>query len=76
MTTRADSKRRVVLPVALPGDVFEIQDHGGGTFTLVRLERPEPKLKLTRKQCLQAIAAAPLHPKTDWATLRELTREP
>ena len=43
---------------------------------LVRLARPEPKARLTRAQCLRAIAAAPLHPKMDWATLRGLTREP
>ena len=76
MTTRADSKKRIVLPAASPGDVFDIQNHGDGRFTLVRLARPEPKARLTRTQCLQAIAAAPLHPKMDWATLRRLTREP
>jgi len=76
MTTRADSKKRIVLPAARPGDVFEVQDHGDGRFTLVRLVRPEPKARLTREQCLKAIAASPLHPKMDWATLRRLTREP
>jgi hypothetical protein len=76
MTTRADSKKRIVLPTARPGDVFEVQDHGDGRFTLVRLVCPEPKARLTREQCLKAIAASPLHPKMDWATLRRLTREP
>lgn len=76
MTTRADSKKRIVLPAANPGDVFDIQSDGDGRFTLVRLARPEPKPRLTRTQCLKAIAAAPLHPKLDWAALRGLTREP
>jgi len=76
MTTRADSKKRVVLPAANPGDVFDVQDHGDGRFTLVRLERPEPKPRLTRTQCLKAIAAAPLRPGMDWETLRKWTREP
>ena len=76
MTTTVDSKKRIVLPAARPGDVFDIQHHGEGRFTLQRLERPEPKARLTRAQCLQAIAAAPLHPKMDWATLRGLTRKP
>lgn len=76
MTTRADSKKRIVLSAASPGDVFDIQDLGDGRFTLVRLARPEPRARLTRTQCLQAIAAAPLHSKMDWATLRGLTREP
>jgi len=75
MTTTVDSKKRIVLPAASPGDVFDIQRHGEGQFVLLRLERPEPKARLTRAQCLQAIAAAPLQPTMDWATLRGLTRE-
>jgi hypothetical protein len=75
MTTTADSKRRVVLPSARPGDVFDVQTQGEGHFTLVRLARPEPKPRLTRTECLRAIAAAPLSPTMDWAALRELTRE-
>jgi hypothetical protein len=65
----------IVLPAANPGDVFDIQDHGNGRYTLVRLARPEPKARLTRIQCPKAIAAAPLHPKMDWARLRGLTRK-
>ena len=76
MTTTADSKKRVVLPVARPGDVFDIQRQGDGHFVLLRLARPEPEGRLTRAQCLRAIQSAPLRPKMDWATLRELTREP
>ena len=76
MTTTADSKKRIVLPTARPGDVFDVQRQGEGHFMLVRLARPEPKARLTRTQCLRAIGAAPLHPKMDWETLRELTREP
>lgn len=76
MTTTADSKRRVVLPTVSPGDVFEIQGQGEGQFVLVRLVRPEPKVRLTRAQCLRAIGNAPLHPTMDWQTLRGLTREP
>ncbi|MFZ4777340.1 MAG: hypothetical protein ACOYM3_18385 [Terrimicrobiaceae bacterium] len=76
MTTTADSKKRIVLPVAKPGDVFDIQRQGEGRFVLLRLARPEPESRLTRAQCLRAIAASPLHPKMDWVSLRELTREP
>lgn len=56
--------------------MFDIQRRGDGVIVLLRLERPEPEAKLTRKQSLQAIADAPLHPKMDWPRLRELTREP
>jgi len=76
MTTTADSKKRIVLPVAKPGEVFDIQRQGEDQFVLLRLTRPEPEARLTRAQCLRAIDAAPLHPMMDWATLRELTREP
>jgi hypothetical protein len=76
MTTKADSKRRIVLPPARPGDVFEIQDHGGGRFTLIRLERPEPNVGFSRSQCLRAMDAAPLRPRMDWPALRKVTREP
>ena len=76
MTTTADSKRRVVLPTARPGDVFDVQRQADGHFVLVRLERPEPKARMTRAQCLQAIEASPIQPKMDWETLRKLTREP
>lgn len=76
MTTTADNKRRVVLPAAKPGDVFDVQRQGTGHFLLVRLARPEPDPQLTRAQCLRAIGAAPLKPKMDWQTLRAFTREP
>ena len=76
MTTTADSKKRIVLPTASPGDVFDIQRCGEGQFMLVRLVRPVPKARLTRAQCMQAMAAAPLYLKMDWETLRGLTREP
>lgn len=76
MTTTADSKKRVVLATAKPGDVFDVQREGEGRFVLVRLEHPAPKARMNRTQCLRAIAAAPLHPKMGWETLKSLTREP
>ncbi|MCX7016440.1 MAG: hypothetical protein NTW86_28435 [Candidatus Sumerlaeota bacterium] len=76
MTTTVDSKKRVVLPAAKPGDVFDVQRQGEGRFLLVRLERPAPAARMTRAQCLRAIAANPLRPTMDWETLKALTREP
>lgn len=75
MTTTADAKKRIVLPTARPGDVFDIQRFGESQFMLVRLVRPEPKARLTRTQCLRAIASRPLRLKMDWEKLRGLTRE-
>ena len=71
-----DAKRRVVLPEAKPGDVFDIQSQGKGRLLLVRLDRPEPGSGMSMERCLEAIAAAPLQPKRTWDSLKALTREP
>jgi hypothetical protein len=76
MTTKADSKKRVVLPAASPGDVFEVQSRGEGQFLLVRLARPGPKARMSRAQCLRAMASEPLRPRMEWEALKALTHEP
>ena len=38
MIVTADAKKRVVLPVARPGDSFEIEMSGEGTFVLLRMD--------------------------------------
>lgn len=43
MTVTADSKRRVVLPTARPGDLFEVQVAGEGKLTLTKLEPVQDK---------------------------------
>lgn len=72
----ADAKRRVVLPAAKPGDVFDVQTQGEGRLLLVRLERPKPGRRMSRESCLEAIAAAPLRPRMTWESLKAVTREP
>ena len=76
MTTTVDSKKRVVLPAARPGEVYDVQREGDGRLLLLRLTRPEPRARLTRTQCLRSIAATPLQPRMSWDALRALTREP
>jgi hypothetical protein len=66
----------VVLPAVKPGDVFDIQDHGDGRLVLVRLERREPSPRMSKTRCLKAIAAAPLHTRLNWDSLKQITREP
>ena len=73
---RADAQKRVVIPDAEPGDVFDIQQEGEGRYTLVRLHRPPPKPRMTREECLDAIARRPLTPVMSWEELRSMTREP
>ena len=76
MTIKADSKKRVVVPDARPGDVFAYEDQGNGHFLLVRLNLPDPPAKKTRAQVRQAIASSKLKFDMSWDHLREMTREP
>ena len=75
-TSTADAKRRVVLPAAKPGDVFDIQSQGEGRLLLVRLEPPKPGPGMSVDSCLEAIAATPLRLKMTWDSLKAMTREP
>ena len=76
MTVIADSKRRVVLPGARPGDVFACQDEGNGHFLFVRLNKPAPPKKKTRAEIRKAIATSKMQFDLSWDELRKLTREP
>jgi hypothetical protein len=76
VTIKADSKKRVVVPDALPGDVFAYEDHGNGHFHLVRLNMPDPPTRKTRAQVRKAIATSGLKFDMSWNELREMTREP
>ena len=75
-TSRADAKKRVVIPGAEAGDVFDIQRDGEERYVLVRLHRPAPRPAMSRQQCLDAIAESPLSPTLSWEQLRRATREP
>lgn len=76
MNTKADAKRRIVLPEAQPGDVYDIQKQRDGSYVLVKLERPKPRRRLTKEECLRAMDEAPLQPTMSWEELASLTREP
>lgn len=73
MRTEADSKRRVMLPGAEPGDVYEVQELGKGRYLLVRLQS---RTKMSREDCLRAIDDQPVHFRMTWEELVRLTREP
>lgn len=74
-TSIADSKKRVVIPAAKPGDVFDVQPQGEGSYLLVRLQRPEVTPGMTREACLDAMAESPLDLALTWDELRGQTRE-
>ena len=75
-TVRADSKKRVVIPGATPGDVFDVQPEGDQRYVLVRLHRPDPAPKKSVEECLEAMDRNPLRMTLSWEELREITREP
>ena len=52
MTLTADSKKRVVLPGAAPGDVFTCEQKGP-EMVLRRVYREAPRKKLTKAQALK-----------------------
>ena len=75
-TVRADTKRRVVIPGAKPGDVFDVQRQDDHRYLFVRLQRPAALPRKTREECLKAMSRSPLPMGMSWEQLRKLTREP
>lgn len=75
-TSTTDAKKRIVIPGAKPGDVFDIQPQPDGSYTLVRLQRPEPQEQMSVEKSMRAIETTPLSPTISWAELRSITREP
>ena len=73
-TVRADGKKRVVIPGAAPGDLFDVQRQSDDRYAFVRLHRPAPKK--TREACLEAMSRTPLRMALSWDELRRITREP
>ncbi len=75
MTLTADSKKRVVLPGAAPGDVFTCEQKGL-EFVLRRVHRTTQQKKRTKAQVLKAIRNWKSVPNIRWEDLRKITREP
>lgn len=73
-TVRADGKKRVVIPGAAPGDLFDVQRQSDDRYVFVRLHRPAPKK--THEACLEAVSRTPLRMALSWDELRRITREP
>jgi hypothetical protein len=75
MTLTADSKKRVVLPGAAPGDVFTFEKKGH-EMVLRRIYREAPRKKLTKAQALKAVRNWKALRGVKWEELRAMTREP
>jgi hypothetical protein len=75
MTLTADAKRRVVIPGAVPGDVFACEETGQ-EIVLRRVYRRGARRKRTKAEVLKAIRNWKSVPKIRWEELRKITREP
>lgn len=78
MTITADSKKRVVIPCAKPGDVFDLVQQDENHISLARLQPPPPltRKKKTKAQIRHAILHSKMKFDMTWDELRKLTREP
>lgn len=74
-TVSADHKRRVPLPEALPGDVFDVRRTPEGHYVLEKLLRLPGPGRHSAAEVLAAMEAAPLEPHLGWEELRRQTRE-
>ena len=73
MTVRVvDSKRRIVLGGARPGQAFSVTEESDGRIVLTRLEPVRPTPRMSFEECRDAIEAAPLQPTVFWDELREV----
>ena len=70
-----DTKRRLVLPGAQPGEAYAVREAAQGHYELDKVI-PAPRSKPTAAELDALLASAPLTPKMDWQELRCLTREP
>ena len=76
MTITTDSKKRVVIPWAKPGDVFDCLQQDENHFSFARLQPPPPPKRKTREEVRRAIKSSKLKFDLTWDELRVMTREP
>lgn len=71
-----DSKRRLVLTGAQPGEAYAVRQTEVGHYELSKVIPAPRKKKPSPQQLDNLLATSGLTPKLDWEELRELTREP
>lgn len=77
VTLTADTKKRVVIPGAVAGDVYACQKTEDGVILRrVYREPTKPAKKMTKAQVRMAIENWKFIPAMSWEELRQLTREP
>lgn len=70
-----DSKRRLILPGAKPGEFYAVRQTASGHYDLAKVI-PAQRLKPDPEEFDALLVSAALTPKTSWEELRALTREP
>lgn len=70
-----DSKRRLILPGAEPGESYAVRQTANGHYELAKVI-PSPKAKTSSEELDALLVTAALTPRTSWEALRALTREP
>lgn len=70
-----DSKRRLILPGAQPGESYAVRRTASGHYELAKVI-PAQKPRPDPEELEALLASAALTPKTTWEELRNLTREP
>lgn len=75
-TVTADQKRRVPLPEASPGDVYDVHKTPDGKYVLEKLVPQGGTGPRSIAEVLAAMEAEPLDPRLRWDELRKHTREP
>lgn len=71
-----DTKRRLVLPGAKPGECHAVREAGPGHYELAKVIPAPKKNKLKPSEIDALLASAALTPRMNWEQLRALTREP
>ncbi len=71
-----DSKRRLVLPGAQPGECYAVCQSIAGRYELAKVIPVPEKPKSTPADLDALLSSAALTPKMSWEDLRKLTREP
>lgn len=70
-----DTKQRLVLPGAKPGECYAVREAGPGHYELAKVIPAPKKTKPKRAEVDALLASAALTPKMNWEQLRVLTRE-
>jgi len=71
-----DTKRRLVLPGAKPGECYAVREAGPGHYELAKVIPAPKKTKPKPSEIDALLASAALTPRMNWEQLRALTREP